>query len=129
MQNNTQNYPQNIPYQQVFTLEYTPADFFYLTNSADMPPGSEGCINTTANNQAMCSSGNIVAGQLQQCYQYELCLNKSLVQTMYEKRDKHSEASAKLLDFLSKYHFETYKTTNLGIGLALILFYIYYNRA
>ena len=120
---------QNIPYQQTFTLEYSPPDFFYLTNSADMPPGSEGCVNTVANYQDMCSNGAVGAGQLQQCYQYELCLNKSLVQEMYEKRDKHSQATAKLMDFVSKYHFETYKTANLGIGVVLILFYIYYNRA
>jgi hypothetical protein len=122
---------QNIPYQQVFTLEYTPADFFYLTDASDMPQGSEGCINTMAGQSGICANntGTLSGDQLKQCYQYELCLNKVLVEDMYSKRGKHSQASAKLNDFINKYHFETYKTWNLGIGLVIILFYIYYNKA
>jgi len=123
---------QNIPYQQTFTLEYTPADFFYLTNSNDMPQGSEGCVNTMAGQAEICGAtdpSTMTASQLQQCYKYQLCLNQTLVQEMYDKRGKHSQATTKFTDFINKYHFETYKTWNLGIGLVIILFYIYYNKA
>ena len=59
----------SIPQQQNMILEYTPADFFYLTNASDMPKG--GCGSTPI------ACTNISAGVA--CYQQELCRNKELV--------------------------------------------------
>lgn len=107
----------SIPQQQNMILEYTPADFFYLTNASDMPKG--GCGSTPI------ACTNISAGVA--CYQQELCRNKELVEQMYLKRDKHSSAEAKYTDMQNKYKFEVIKTINLGIGIIASITYIYYN--
>ena len=116
-----------IPQQQNFTLEYTPSDFFYLTNAADMPPGLFGCSNL-AQTVKGCSAQGMTSLNANSCYQNALCQNQTLVNELYAKRDKHSQAQAKLLDIYRQYQFQVLTTFNLGVGLAITASYIYYNR-
>ena len=115
----------NIPQQHNFALEYTPSDFFYLTNKKDVPT-SDTCTNLL-NSPPDCSSATDPT-ILKQCYDTELCRNKVLAEQMYNKRGKHSNADAKLTDFQQKYRFEVITTINLGIGIIGTIAYIYYNR-
>ena len=116
----------NIPQQQIIPLEYTPADYFYLTNSSDTP-SSDQCTGLLTTDAPSCA-GATDPLILKQCYQAELCRNQALVEQMFEKRGKHSKADTKLLDFKSKYQFEIVTSINLGIGIIGTLVYIYYNR-
>jgi len=116
----------NIPQQQIISLEYTPSDYYYLTNSADLPSTNK-CTDLLTTDAPSCE-GATDPLILQKCYKSELCRNQALVEQMYEKRGKHSKADAKLLDFKSKYQFEIVTSINLGIGIIGTLVYIYYNR-
>lgn len=113
-----------IPERYNFTLNYTPSDFFYLTNAADMP-SSANCAMLNYAPPTDCSGSSISEA----CYQYQLCLNQSLVNEMYQKRDKHAAAQAKLLDFQSKYKFEVLTMVNLLVGIAAASVFIHYSRA
>lgn len=115
-----------IPQQYNFALEYTPSDFFYLTNATDVPEQFV-CQDLYAN-PPVCA-GATDPTVLTQCYQAELCKNQILVNKMYEKRNKHSEMETKLLDFKSKYKFEIITSINLGIGIIGAIAYIYYNNS
>lgn len=116
----------SIPQQQLFSIEYYPSDFFYSTNQQDLPD-TAGCEMLEYINPN-CSSSDTDPKTLKQCYEIELCRNQDLVQKMYARRNKHSEASAKYDDFQAKYNFEIIKSVNLFIGIVIAFLYIYYSR-
>lgn len=47
---------------------------------------------------------------------------------MYQKRDRHAAAQAKLLDFQSKYKYEILTMVNLLVGIAAASVFIHYSR-
>jgi len=112
-----------IPERYNFALDYTPSDFFYLTNASDMP-SSAVCARLNDTPPMNCSGSSTS----QACYQHQLCLNQTLAKEMYEKRGKHAAAQAKLIDFQSKYRTEILIMVNLLLGIAAASVFIHFSR-
>lgn len=112
-----------IPERYNFTLNYTPSDFFYLSNASDMPSPAQ-CQMLNYAPPTNCSGESITNA----CYQHQMCINKTLVDEMYQKRDRHAAAQAKLLDFQSKYKYEILTMVNLLVGIAAASVFIHYSR-
>ena len=60
------------------------------------------------------------------CYKYELCHNKHLVNKMYEQRNQHLTSEEMYDDMYKKYQFAILKTVNLTAGIVGSLVFIYY---
>ena len=121
-----------IPQEHIFTMQYYPTDFFYSTNADDMPSGFEGCtiINTS---NIKCSSMNnkdstMTPGNIQKCYQSELCKNKTLVDQLFTIRNQHYASEQRYENVKTKQYFEVVKTANLILGIVGAILFIQYNK-
>jgi hypothetical protein len=119
-----------VPQEHIFTMQYYPTDFFYSTNSNDIPDGFEGCtILKEETKDLVCSSMNENgAGKIYKCYQNQLCLNKSLVDKLYTIRNQHYASEQRYDNVNTKYHFEVVKTVNLLLGIVGTILFIRYNK-
>lgn len=121
-----------IPQEHIFTMQYYPTDFFYSTNADDMPSGFEGCTTINASN-IKCSSMNnkdstMTPGNIQKCYQSELCKNKALVDQLFTIRNQHYASEQRYENVKTKQSFEVVKTANLILGIVGAILFIQYNK-
>tara|TARA_A100001015_G_C15014658_1_gene724896 strand:- start:1819 stop:2181 length:363 start_codon:yes stop_codon:yes gene_type:complete len=110
--------------QYNFELSYTPYDFYYSTNREDLPK-EQICAYLEKEKQ----DGNLFCGRdstAEDCYKYELCHNKHLVNKMYEQRNEHLTSEERYDDMYKKYQFAILKTINLTAGIVGSLVFIYY---
>jgi hypothetical protein len=107
-------------------LEFTPADFFYLSAPNDMPTENGCSVLNYENLHEICRSNEDTDAY--RCYQNELCRNKQMVHELNEKQNKHFGSAMKYTDYENKYNNEVLKTMNLAIGIIASLMYIYYSR-
>lgn len=105
-------------------IAFSPTDFFYLTVGKDMP-NQKACDQNTVSTQ---NCKKINDANFDVCYQKELCSNRDMADTIFVKRNSHSESHVKLNDIYSQYMNEYMKTINLGVGIILSLAFIYYNH-
>ena len=113
--------------QYNFELNYTPYDFYYSTNSADLPSDNKCIVLKEENklNAFKCDDDSNV----EKCYQYELCSNNNLVNTMYDRRNNHITTNESYQNLYTKYNFALLKTFNLSAGIIGTLVFIYqYNK-
>jgi hypothetical protein len=111
------------------TLKYSVDDFFYTTveNDSTNKP-TKGRCSTLSVAPIDCSNPSDSAGTWQRCYQLELCKNKEHADWVKERQAKHQEHVVNSTDVQSLYVTEVVKMINLGVGIAAIIIYIYYNR-
>jgi len=93
-------------------LEYTPEDFYYLADAANMPSRGQCTVDPEKLSE----------------YQRQLCLNEVYVNDVLEQQQVHSGMQQKLYDYQSKYYNEVMKSFNLGIGILAIISFLYYNQ-
>jgi hypothetical protein len=58
----------------------------------------------------------------------ELCKNQDYANWVKEHQGKHEEYKVNSTDVQSQYVTEIIKSINLGVGIAAIIIYIYYNK-
>ena len=122
-----------VPQEHIFSMQYYPTDFFNSTNANDMPQGFEGCtILKEETKNLVCSSINenvaMPTGEIYKCYQNQLCLNKSLVDKLYNIRNQHYASEQRYDNVSTKYNFEVVKTVNLLLGVIGSILFIRYNK-
>ena len=122
----------SIPQEHLFTMKYYPSDFFYATNNLDYPKGYEACeILNEEVEKSDClkipKDKSISSGKIYKCYQQELCLNKKLVDQLYNIRNNHFTSEEKYNNIDAKYFYEKIKSVNLVIGIILGIVFIRYN--
>ena len=105
-------------------VEYSPADFFYL--NTDATPSESECKPIIENTDLDCT--NPQGGDVQKCYNKELCKNRELAQKISIMQSKNSGSNEKLANTKSLYNYEYLRTFNLGIGIVGTIVYIYYNK-
>lgn len=113
----------------VVSLKYAVDDFFYTiveNDSTNYP--TQGRCSTLNTMSIDCANPSDSANTWQRCYQIELCKNKDYATWIKEKQTKHQEHTVNATDIQSLYITEIVKTINLGVGIAAIIIYIYYNR-
>jgi len=115
----------SIPQGKNIVLDYTPADFFYLSLTM---PSDNVCQGYTLN-PPDCSTAGSDGTNVSQCESQALCQNKALVEKVYNKQNVHSGFDVKLRDLNAQYTAEMQKTANLLIGLVISGVFIYYNRS
>jgi hypothetical protein len=93
-------------------LEYTPNDFYYKLDPEKVPPSGE-CTNSDSLTP----------------YELELCQNKQNVESLLKQQQLHSSMQQKIYDYQSKYYNEVMKSFNLGIGILVIISFLYYNQS
>lgn len=111
---------------KTINLEFTPADFFYMSAPNDVPSDNGCSVLSYENLSKICHSGE--GTDMQKCYHNELCRNKQMVNELNEKQNKHFGSAMKYTDYENKYNNEVLKTMNLAIGIIASAVYIYYNR-
>lgn len=94
-------------------LEYTPDDFYYLADAANLPP------------QGQC---DVMFDSLSP-YQQQMCLNAQQVTSILSDQEIHEANKQKIFDLQSKYYTEVLKSFNLGIGILAIISFLYYSTA
>jgi hypothetical protein len=114
----------SIPQGKNIVLDYTPADFFYLSLTM---PSDNTCQEYTLN-APDCSTASSDGTNISQCKSQALCQNKALVEQVYSKQNVHSGTDVKWRDLNAQYSVEMQKTANLLIGLVVSGVFIYYNR-
>jgi len=115
-----------VPQEHIFSMQYYPTDFFNSTNANDMPQGFEGCtILKEETKNLVCNED---AGEIYKCYQNQLCLNKSLVDKLYNIRNQHYASEQRYDNISTKYNFEVVKTVNLLLGVIGTILFIRYNK-
>ena len=115
-----------VPQEHIFSMQYYPTDFFNSTNANDMPQGFEGCtILKEETKNLVCNED---AGEIYKCYQNQLCLNKSLVDKLYNIRNQHYASEQRYDNISTKYNFEVVKTVNLLLGIVGTILFIRYNK-
>ena len=115
-----------VPQEHIFSMQYYPTDFFNSTNANDMPQGFEGCtILKEETKNLVCNED---AGEIYKCYQNQLCLNKSLVDKLYNIRNQHYASEQRYDNVSTKYNFEVVKTVNLLLGVIGSILFIRYNK-
>ena len=109
-----------------YELSYDPYNFYYSTNRQDLP-NEEKCNELTEqyNDKTLNCDKD---GKVEQCYQYELCKNKHLVNKMYEQRNQHLTSEESYNDLYKKYQFGILKCINLTAGIIGSLVFIYYYK-
>jgi hypothetical protein len=113
--------------QYNFELNYTPYNFYYSTNQADLPSDIKCTALTEENNLKAfkCEDDS----NLDNCYKYELCNNKDLVNSMYNRRNSHITSDESYQNLHTKYNYALLKTLNLSAGIIGTLVFIYhYNK-
>jgi hypothetical protein len=113
--------------QYNFELSYTPYDFYYSTNRKDLPSNDKCSVLEEENkiNAFKCDDDS----NIEKCYQYELCKNENLVNTMYDRRNNHITSDEGYNDMQTKYNFAILKSINLSVGIIGTLVFIYhYNK-
>lgn len=109
--------------QYNFELNYTPYNFYYSTNQSDLP--SDNLCKVLKEEKNDCTDNENV----EKCYQNELCNNKDLVNTMYNRRNNHITANKSYQNLHTKYNYALLKTLNLSVGIIGTLVFIYhYNK-
>jgi hypothetical protein len=127
-------YQMSIPQEHLFTMQYYPTDFFYSTNSQDMPQGFEGCtILGEENKNIICNkittdSATVSSTDVTKCYQSALCENQRLVNKLYQIRNDHYMSQEQYDNIKHKYDFEVVKTVNLIIGIAAAAMFIHFSK-
>jgi hypothetical protein len=113
----------------VVSLNYAVDDFFYKIAKDDATNNpTQGRCSTLRTASIDCTNPSGSANTWQRCYQLELCKNKEHADWIKEKQSKHQEYAVNATDIQSLYVTEIVKTINLGVGIAAIIIYIYYNR-
>jgi hypothetical protein len=113
----------------VVSLNYAVDDFFYKITKDDATNNpTQGRCSTLRTASIDCTNPSGSANTWQRCYQLELCKNKEHADWIKEKQSKHQEYAVNATDIQSLYVTEIVKTINLGVGIAAIIIYIYYNR-
>jgi len=113
----------------VVSLNYAVDDFFYTITKDDVTNNpTQGKCSSLRNADIDCTNPSDSATTWQRCYQLELCKNKEHADWIKEKQSKHQEYAVNATDIQSLYVTEIVKTINLGVGIAAIIIYIYYNR-
>lgn len=107
----------------VVKLNYAVDDFFYTSAKIE-----NGTCSTLKNTPIDCTNPSDSGTTWQKCYNLELCKNKEYADWIKEKQAKHQEHTVNATDIQSLYVTEIVKTINLGVGIAAIIIYIYYNR-
>lgn len=111
------------------SLKYSVDDFFYTIAKDDSTNNpTQGRCSTLRTMSIDCENRSNSAGTWQRCYQLELCKNKEYADWIKDKQAKHQEYTVNSTDIQSLYVTEIVKTINLGVGIAAIIIYIYYNR-
>jgi hypothetical protein len=116
----------SIPQQKHIVLEYSPGDFFYVSQKSIMP-SNEMCQNYL-DASIDCTKTATTGDNYTACLKQALCQNKSLVEQVYNKQNVHSGEDVKWRDLNLQYSAEMLKTFNLLMGIILSGIFIYYNR-
>lgn len=113
--------------QYNFELNYTPYDFYYSTNRKDLP--NENQCKVLEEEKKIKSFKCNDDATIDKCYKYELCKNKNLVNTMYDRRNNHITSGESYDNLHLKYNFAILKSINLSVGIIGTLVFIYhYNK-
>ena len=113
--------------QYNFELNYTPYNFYYSTNQQDLPSDNLCKVLKEENKLKQFDCDDDV--NVKKCYQNELCINKDLVNTMYNKRNSHITSDESYKNLHTKYNFALLKSLNLSVGIIGTLVFIYrYNK-
>jgi hypothetical protein len=113
----------------VVSLNYSIDDFFYTLAKDDATDDQiKGRCSKLSTMSIDCTNPSDSANTWQNCYNLELCKNKEYVDWIKEKQAKHQEHVVNATDIQSLYVTEIVKMINLGVGIAAIIIYIYYNR-
>lgn len=109
-------------------LEYSPDDFYYLTNSKDIP--KNGCDRLYKITKDMCGSNLDTTDEesVHMCYQNALCQNKTLSAQLFDMQTKHTQFEAQLEDITTKYRYQMSNALYLGMGIIGTIVYVYYNK-
>ena len=70
----------------------------------------------------------LTPGNIQKCYQSELCKNKALVDQLFTIRNKHYASEQRYENVKTKQYFEVVKTANLILGIVGAILFIQYNK-
>jgi hypothetical protein len=115
------------------TIAYNPNDFFYVTalNSDDKTfnnSDNTNCdnINRTTYNRKNCYP--LTDDNRRQCYDNELCINKSNAKKINSLQTNHDGSSERRNDKNVDYNRELLKSYNLGIGIVGVgaMLYFFY---
>lgn len=114
------------------TIAYNPNDFFYVTalNSDDKTfnnSDNTNCqIDRTTYNRKKCYP--LTDDNRRQCYDNELCINKSNAKKINSLQTNHDGSSERRNDKNVDYNRELLRSYNLGIGIVGVgaMFYFFY---
>jgi len=121
------------------TVAYNPNDFFYVTalnssgnnfNNSDNTDCSiyENTDAISTYSRSNCSSANVTATDKFNCYNTELCINKSNAKKINSLQTNHDGSSERRNDKNVDYNSEILRSYNLGIGIVGVgaMFYFFY---
>jgi hypothetical protein len=110
-------------------LAYNPSDFFYVKAAADerMPDSVQCQSLTTTVTDISCNNTNF-ASNIQQCFEKELCINKSQADWIRTYQNVNSGSKRTYTDSLELYKDSYLTTINLGIGIIILIGAIVGNR-
>ena len=105
---------------------YSPTDFFYVkAQELSIMPDDCGSITTPAENQ--CNADNYNANNVD-CMNAALCKNKDNVTLINKLQNKHSGSDQNYLDTNQEYKLTLANSINLGIGILVLIGFIFQNR-
>lgn len=115
-------------------LGYSPGDFFYAKAEVDgkMPTMDQCSVLNPSNPEwdTKCNTTNFSTND-DDCYNKELCKNKTSVYWLKNDKNKNSGSTQKYLDTNKEYNYELLSSFNLGVGILILSGFIikntYYN--